>query len=329
MCTCPNYMLFDGRYNFDSGKEKLIFMPHSSYDKVLASGVPFIQVPCGKCLECRIQATRSWADRCCLEAKNSPFNYFITLTYNDDNLPVNNSLLEYDMQCFFKRLRKRFKGVKFKYFYVGEYGDTTLRPHYHCLLFGLPLDDLSHEFITYDGREYCKGKLINDGIKNVYLLDKNPDLFYSDIIASAWHYLGQISVGKFNYDTAAYCAQYCTKKINGKLKEFYKKFNVVPEFIRMSKGLGKSSYNDDLYDNGSIIIPSSGEAHVSAIPRYFDKLFIKKYGEEAFNDTIRQYRLKNKFISINNYIHDCSDFDKDNEIRDYTLNKRQSIKTIL
>lgn len=60
---------------------------------------------------------------------------FITLTYDPEHYPVNGSLSKRELQLFFKRLRKQIGG--FKYYACGEYGDLTIRPHYHAILFGV------------------------------------------------------------------------------------------------------------------------------------------------------------------------------------------------
>lgn len=84
-----------------------------------------------------------WVFRLNEEMKVSPYTYFITLTYRDDDLPFACYVPEKrcfpcvsrrDIQLFLKRLRKKTK-VKFKYHIVSEYGPETLRPHYHGLLF--------------------------------------------------------------------------------------------------------------------------------------------------------------------------------------------------
>lgn len=45
-------------------------------------------VPCGRCVGCRLDYSREWADRCYLESLTKSPNWFITLTYDDLNLPV-------------------------------------------------------------------------------------------------------------------------------------------------------------------------------------------------------------------------------------------------
>ena len=91
---------------------------------------------CGQCMPCRINKRRVWAHRIMLEALVSPSASFLTMTYNDDNLPDGGSLVVRDVQLYWKRLRKA--GYSFRYFVCGEYGDESERPHYHAALFGVP-----------------------------------------------------------------------------------------------------------------------------------------------------------------------------------------------
>lgn len=69
---------------------------------------------------------------------------FLTLTYSEDSLPVvggpfdsRGTLCRRDFTLFIKRLRKLIAPRKLKYYACGEYGKTTLRPHYHAILFGV------------------------------------------------------------------------------------------------------------------------------------------------------------------------------------------------
>ena len=87
-----------------------------------------VQIPCGKCIECRLSYAREWAVRCMFELKTSSSAYFITLTYSDmmaprsyvsdpdtgEALPVL-SLRKKDFQLFMKRLRKAFPSSNIRY----------------------------------------------------------------------------------------------------------------------------------------------------------------------------------------------------------------------
>lgn len=78
---------------------------------------------------------------------------FITLTYNDENLP-HFGLNTLHVSRFFKSLkqwlRREYPELKLKYFNGFEYGSKTYRPHYHSVIFGFnPYDfeKISYEFL--------------------------------------------------------------------------------------------------------------------------------------------------------------------------------------
>lgn len=89
-------------------------------------------VPCGKCYACRMNRRMSWTFRLMQQLSVSTSAYFITLTYNDENINENGTLKKVDLQGYIKRIRKF---STFKYFACGEYGSKLKRPHYHILLF--------------------------------------------------------------------------------------------------------------------------------------------------------------------------------------------------
>lgn len=124
-----------------------------SYDPDVAlAGTPF---PCGQCLACRINKRRVWTARLMLESFFHSSASFVTLTYRDDELPYSvdapvSSLCKRDLQLFFKRLRKKYNSLR--YFAVGEYGEKTLRPHYHCIIFGVSPFDFDPCWMQYNGK---------------------------------------------------------------------------------------------------------------------------------------------------------------------------------
>lgn len=109
-----------------------------------------VSVPCGKCEACQANLRQQWAGRLYYEWMHASTAAFVTLTYRDADLHYTDnqqyaSVCKRDVQLFFKRLRKRLgKGIR--YMLISEYGDTpgsTLRPHYHMLLFNYPpMDNL-------------------------------------------------------------------------------------------------------------------------------------------------------------------------------------------
>lgn len=92
---------------------------------------------CGQCAPCRLNRRRLWTARLQCEARFFSSNSFVTLTYDNENVPSDGSLVPAHMRDFLKRLRRRIEPLKVRYYGVGEYGDRTERPHYHLVLFGL------------------------------------------------------------------------------------------------------------------------------------------------------------------------------------------------
>lgn len=97
-----------------------------------------LHLPCGGCLGCRTAHAQAWALRCQLELQRHQHAVFTTLTYSDDNVPV--TLEKRHVQLFLKRLR-RSTDRTIRFFASGEYGETTSRPHYHAILYGLAAAD--------------------------------------------------------------------------------------------------------------------------------------------------------------------------------------------
>ena len=115
------YRSSEGR-NSETGKWPIVFSVTAGY-----ADLP-VTIPCGQCIGCRLERSRQWAMRCVHEASLHEQNSFITLTYDNDHLPVGGSLNVEDMQKFWKRLRdhlfQRGYSGKLRYFQCGEYGST-------------------------------------------------------------------------------------------------------------------------------------------------------------------------------------------------------------
>lgn len=262
-------------------------------DPITGEYLEAVRVPCGECVGCRLDYSREWASRVVMESMSYPDNsLFVTLTYNDDNLPmvINDgsdhlvrgkewavdycckgaTLSKPDIQNWMKRLRRNLsyhyginEGVRF--YLAGEYGSTTYRPHYHVCLFGAPTDNL---------KVIGKNKLGNF-------------LYESDFLSDTWSF-GHLCVGKLNFQTAAYTARYCLKKAQGKDNSFFDSLGVDREFVLMSRrpGIGVPYYNahkHEIYRNDEIILPASTKDKPNVVrpPRYFDMLY-KQENPEHF-----------------------------------------------
>lgn len=210
-----------------------------------------VLLPCGKCDDCRVSHSKEWALRALLELvsrnkKDQLNSWFVTLTYRDCFLPIDNKLNLKHVSLFIKKLRHFFerknKDVKIKYFVCGEYGTKNYRPHYHMLIYGLPLDDL---------KVYKK-------------VGKFDFLWMSNFLEKMWG-RGFVVVGNLTYKTAFYTCRYTLKK--------YGNTDVV---MSCSNGFGKKWCLDNLHqlvDNGYLRFCGRNYN----IPKYFLKLIRKFY----------------------------------------------------
>lgn len=108
-------------------------------------------VPCGRCNACLVRSRMEWSLRLQEEARVSKDSYFITLTYDNDHLPILECVEpdtgacfycgvvdKKDVQNFNKRFRKYLEthfNTKTRFYLISEYGPQTLRPHYHGIYF--------------------------------------------------------------------------------------------------------------------------------------------------------------------------------------------------
>lgn len=104
-------------------------------------------------MPCRFNKRRVWTARLLLEAQLGEPNFFVGLTYDDENLPADGRVSKREVQLFIKRVRRR---TPVRYFAVGEYGERGGRPHYHAVLFGVQADIPSRSGIGYRHRDGCE-----------------------------------------------------------------------------------------------------------------------------------------------------------------------------
>jgi len=219
-----------------------------------------LQLACGQCRGCRLRRTRDWAIRAIHEAGMHERNSFVTLTYDDKHLPQDYGLVVKHWQSFAKRLRKQMG--PFRFLHCGEYGDAKLRPHYHACLFG-------HNF------QNDRVKLGNQS---------GHPLYVSPTLQKLW-YQGFHTIGELTFDSAAYVAAYCFKKLNGQKKQEQcqridirtgETWDVHPEYATMSRrpGLGSTwfdKYKTDLYPGDFAI----AKGQKFRPPKYYDNLLAK------------------------------------------------------
>jgi hypothetical protein len=254
-----------------------------------------LNLPCGRCVGCRLEKSKQWAIRVMHEASQHSENSFITLTYNDTHLPNDYSLHYKDFQLFVKRLRKRI-GKKIRFYMAGEYGENYGRPHFHACIFGYSFPD-----------------------KELWKRTTSDSFIYRSTELEALWPFGYSSIGDVTFESAAYVARYIMQKQNGdKLNpKTGKPYNAVyewtcpvtgeiferkPEFNKMSlkPGIGAKwleKYESDVFPHDYVVI----KGKKMKVPRYYDKIYASKnpYEMEEIQH-LREIRgkLKNEDNSI-------------------------------
>lgn len=257
------------------------------YEDVI-SRTDVMLIPCGKCIGCRIRAKQDWATRLELEARAYKGKaWFVTLTYRDDTIPLLirdtgelieggisvwsrgaevpeqiNTLNMDDMTRFWKRLRKYQTtepdmGQTLRYFYAGEYGEQTGRPHYHAIVFGLEIPDLK----KVTGR-------------NQY--------YKSAILEKIWG-KGNVTIAYSEPGTYNYVAGYVTKKMYGNDTKEYQNLGLTAPYACMSRKPGIAmnwleQNLDKLWEQDYIQLAGK----TAPIPRAFDKVLEQKDPERLW-----------------------------------------------
>lgn len=292
--------------------KKVTFRPVNEREK--------IQLPCGHCLGCKLDHANMWATRITMEAKTWKKCCFVTLTYNNPNLPTKNgipTLRKKDLQDFLKRLRYHEKGreiwinpktekeeAPIRYFACGEYGPKGGRPHYHLAIFNYEPDDLV-----------------------LYKLNKHGDpSFKSKKLQKIWG-KGFVVVEELNFNTAAYIARYVQKKAglkpkkreytgeyrreekiderNGKPYTHFirvqktEKHPIEQEFIVMSRavGIGRLYWEQNkekIKRNKGIFLKIKDKVKLKPIPRYFKKLWENENWEEYYRFKYEKFKEAEK-----------------------------------
>lgn len=226
-----------------------------------ADSVRALTLPCGQCVGCRLERSRQWAVRILHEARMHENSVFVTLTYDPDKLK-SISLVYRDFQKFMRRLRASRCGQNVRFFMCGEYGDLHGRPHFHACLFG----------VFFDDREFYRE--LPSGFK----------IYRSAELERLWPH-GYSSVADVSFESAAYVARYCMKKVTGNnAAEHYKRVDwrfgdiveVEPEFCKMSlkPGIGYpwfEKYGEQVYPVDYVIV----NGRKVKPPRAYDK-WLKK-----------------------------------------------------
>lgn len=261
-----------------SGKNAIVFS-----SKLSERGLEVL-LPCGSCLGCRLERSRQWALRCVHEASLHSHNSFVTLTYSEENIPRNGSLVPHHFHTFIERLRARYGKVR--YFGCGEYGENLGRPHFHILLFGVNFED-----------------------KVLWKKGSEGNLYRSRILERLWKF-GFSTIGEVSFQSSAYVASYVLKKVTGELAPGHYG-DKYPEFVRMSRnpGLGFGwfqKFRDDVFPRDYVVC----EGKQLAVPKYYGMLMererpdvmvaVKRKRAGFHHRVVRHVRGREKWITSDN-----------------------------
>lgn len=260
MCLGPLTAYYSAQVN-RNGKRPLVFDKRLSF-----SGVP-IQIGCGQCVECRLQHSRDWAVRCMNEKRLHRESSFLTLTYEDSQLPLAGTLVKWHLQKFMKRLRHD-TGDGLRFYACGEYGETYDRPHYHVLLFNYDFAD--KRLFDRTDREY--------------------ELYVSPRLDKLWG-MGHTVIGSVDFESCAYVARYVTKKITGAPAEAHY-YGREDEFAlrSMRPGIGHGyymKYAHEMYAHDSIVV----NGREIRPPRYYDERY-KALDSMGLDEIKKERRLR-------------------------------------
>lgn len=203
-------------------------------------------------------------------------NSFITLTYDDDNLPDNATLVKKDLQLFFKKLRKTLD-YKIRYYGCGEYGDDTKRPHYHVIFFN---------YYPTDAKPHTLGS-------------KGDQLYKSETLNKIWG-KGYCTFGAVTFESASYTSSYVTKKITGGMAISHYNGR-EPEFALMSRrpGIGREwyeKYKGETWSSNTIVQRNQEMAP----PQYYKNL-LKAENEELHTKLKEESRKKMTEVWFSEY----------------------------
>lgn len=259
---CPYSFVIDA-------PERALRMPYIGHGQGLKNAMTGIVVPCGKCLICRHNKSAEWGVRLSHELQSWEKASFLTLTYNQEEVPISDfgieTLKKSDITKFIKRLRKKLSPKKIKYFAVGEYGTRTERPHYHILIFG------------------WKPKREK--------LEKIGQYYKTQDIEKIWG-KGNVIVGSVEADSIYYVAGYMIKE------NYITDMQLVAkeeQFANASNGIGEEYVNKNIESIKEMESKLNGKPY--AIPRYYIKK-LKEKGVKLNRNKVQRQDIETELAII-------------------------------
>jgi hypothetical protein len=268
-----------------------------------------LELPCGRCIGCRIDRTKQWAARCVHEASQHDENSFLTLTIDQQKLTKSqefSSTARQDRPLKTGKLRARTTRANAapsketeEHTYTNNMLNLSKRTHqlfikrlrkhlgpnkpiafFMCGEYGKKLTNPHYHYLIF-------GHNFND---RIYIKKSGrKKLYESPTLDKLWGH-GLAWIGDVTPESAAYVAGYVLKKITGdKALNHYK--GLTPEFGLMSRNpaIGKNwieQYHTETYTHDKIFQLDFGQKP----PRYYDD-YLKKYNP-TLHETIKLTRSK-------------------------------------
>lgn len=150
-CFTPKDAWMSNRVN-DAGNNFI------TWNHALADKTNPVEVPCGKCIGCRLDKRKRLGVQVFHEAQMHDYKCMATFTYSDENNP--GVIVKEDMQKAIKRMRSEPNNLEFKYLVAGEYGENTHRPHFHMAIIGY--DFLGGPGVQHIGKGQYMNRMLTD-----------------------------------------------------------------------------------------------------------------------------------------------------------------------
>lgn len=331
-------------------------------------GVERVQVPCGSCIACQNQKRQALSLKLHLEELNSAFTYLITLTYDNEHLPLYRliehdslkgvlmpcpisdrivsdfgdfedskdtpflkqtsvlydsirrynaqvrmhqfnrrvcvpygngtfALLYYrDAQLFIKRLRKyidKYFHEKVRYYIIGEYGTSSLRPHWHLLLF-FDSPALAREFEIVD---------------QVGTISRPAECAH--FLCTLWQY-GIVDSKRTNKQAYYYVASYVNKPASfpavldvlSKQKSYHSnRFGAVLSKETLINFIRERNF--DGFRNHFVTNSDGSQSSFALWRSYYDEFF-PRFSGQRFCTYEETFSILSSFERLSNYFHSDS-----------------------
>lgn len=263
-----------------------------------------IHVPCGKCARCLTRRKMEWGFRMEEEMSISKTTYFVTLTYNPENVPYN----QYGLKTL---VETRAEDLKYK---AKEHGRKRITKKFKSLHIDRSLQgffkrlrqnhtrvksSLEHQLHNLNQQDKIKYYACGEyGEQNTKRPHYHAIIFNTSQIAitKSWT-LGEVHILPATKETIAYVMKYLDKRIGITEEDSWKR---KKEFNTMSEGIGLSYLKNSTWHkrNLDVLYVKNMSGHMIPMAKYYrDKIFTdEEKKEQVLLVTERLEEIQNEKI---------------------------------